>query len=421
MGRQWHEGPRPLLCWIPALFFCQALSAAPPTEEADACELVAAAALDRLPIQYRSIFEPHRAAILSCAAGQAGGRFPNSPVLMRKQSHYVMLDAAAADASPPARLKAIRAFPRGKAEADRHMTVHNHREGGDLPWTLMEQCDALAGAIRARNEPETARLAGVVTHLAVDVCCPFSTTTSPRGPASGQFVLPSATLAKWAACADARGRTWDGLIRRHRATLADALALGSSTCDEVGQLEPTLFAALTEAAVSLDGLIELDNRLIRRWDVRDGETMIVVAEAFLAELDRDALPLVTRRLDRAACLAAGLLMRAAGEATGLPAPSALAGTLSNNAGDGRGNTVATSPATERPAEPAGRKPVDAASSARPNALKAAFVGSRNATKFHVPTCRWAQNIKEDNLVHFSTAAEALAAGREPCAQCKPHD
>ncbi|MFA6973696.1 MAG: hypothetical protein WC238_03100 [Parcubacteria group bacterium] len=41
----------------------------------------------------------------------------------------------------------------------------------------------------------------------------------------------------------------------------------------------------------------------------------------------------------------------------------------------------------------------------------AFVGSKNSTKFHVPTCSFAKRILPKNLVCFKSAEEALAQGR----------
>ncbi|MFA6183986.1 MAG: hypothetical protein WC682_02690 [Parcubacteria group bacterium] len=42
--------------------------------------------------------------------------------------------------------------------------------------------------------------------------------------------------------------------------------------------------------------------------------------------------------------------------------------------------------------------------------KCVFVGSKNSTKYHKPDCRWAKNIKPENLVCFSSAEEATAKG-----------
>jgi methylphosphotriester-DNA--protein-cysteine methyltransferase len=48
-----------------------------------------------------------------------------------------------------------------------------------------------------------------------------------------------------------------------------------------------------------------------------------------------------------------------------------------------------------------------------------YVGSVNSDKYHVPSCRWAQNIKSENEVWFSSSEEARAAGYSPCKTCKP--
>jgi len=46
-------------------------------------------------------------------------------------------------------------------------------------------------------------------------------------------------------------------------------------------------------------------------------------------------------------------------------------------------------------------------------------GSRRSKKYHLPTCRWAQNIKPENLVKFTSAQEARDMGYVPCQACKP--
>lgn len=42
--------------------------------------------------------------------------------------------------------------------------------------------------------------------------------------------------------------------------------------------------------------------------------------------------------------------------------------------------------------------------------KCLFVGSKNSNKFHKPDCRWAKNIKPENLVCFKSEEEAKSRG-----------
>lgn len=48
-----------------------------------------------------------------------------------------------------------------------------------------------------------------------------------------------------------------------------------------------------------------------------------------------------------------------------------------------------------------------------------YVGSKNSDIYHFPACRFAKTIKPENLVWFSSTAEAKAAGYRPCGTCKP--
>jgi hypothetical protein len=46
-----------------------------------------------------------------------------------------------------------------------------------------------------------------------------------------------------------------------------------------------------------------------------------------------------------------------------------------------------------------------------------FVGSKNSTKYHLPSCQWAKRIKPENLVCFSSAEDATAKGYQPDKNC----
>ena len=43
-----------------------------------------------------------------------------------------------------------------------------------------------------------------------------------------------------------------------------------------------------------------------------------------------------------------------------------------------------------------------------SALSAEFWGSKKSTKYHYPTCKWALNIKADNLVKFNDGSKLQA-------------
>ncbi len=46
-----------------------------------------------------------------------------------------------------------------------------------------------------------------------------------------------------------------------------------------------------------------------------------------------------------------------------------------------------------------------------------FVGSKNSNKYHLPTCRWAKQIKPENLVCFKSIEDALSKGYQPDKNC----
>ena len=53
-----------------------------------------------------------------------------------------------------------------------------------------------------------------------------------------------------------------------------------------------------------------------------------------------------------------------------------------------------------------------------SATEGAYVASKNGTKYHLPWCGSAKQIKEENKVWFTTKEEAEAAGYTPASNCK---
>ncbi len=47
----------------------------------------------------------------------------------------------------------------------------------------------------------------------------------------------------------------------------------------------------------------------------------------------------------------------------------------------------------------------------------AFVASKNSNKYHLPSCRWAERIKKENQICFSSREEAESRGYQPCGTC----
>lgn len=47
----------------------------------------------------------------------------------------------------------------------------------------------------------------------------------------------------------------------------------------------------------------------------------------------------------------------------------------------------------------------------------AFTGSKNSNKYHVPTCRWAKQIKPENVVCFKSVEDAVARNYQPDKNC----
>jgi methylphosphotriester-DNA--protein-cysteine methyltransferase len=55
----------------------------------------------------------------------------------------------------------------------------------------------------------------------------------------------------------------------------------------------------------------------------------------------------------------------------------------------------------------------------PVAIGAEFWGSSRSSKYHFPSCRWAQKISPQNLIKFSSPSDAQKHGYVPCKVCRP--
>ncbi len=51
-------------------------------------------------------------------------------------------------------------------------------------------------------------------------------------------------------------------------------------------------------------------------------------------------------------------------------------------------------------------------------LEQVVVASKNGTKYHLPWCAGAQQMKPENMIEFASIGEAEAAGYTPAANCK---
>ncbi|HAP93822.1 MAG TPA: hypothetical protein DCM26_04270, partial [Desulfotomaculum sp.] len=99
--------------------------------------------------------------------------------------------------------------------------------------------------------------------------------------------------------------------------------------------------------------------------------------------------------------------------------------------DLNGSVVVTTDGKTYSVSGGGGGPADAAAQVTPTtqttpsqqpaeqATEGKYVGSVKSDKYHLPSCRYAKEIKPENQIWFKTEEEALAAGYKPCGVCKP--
>jgi len=60
------------------------------------------------------------------------------------------------------------------------------------------------------------------------------------------------------------------------------------------------------------------------------------------------------------------------------------------------------------------KEVEIQESSTDNEEECQYIGSKNSDKYHIPSCRWAEQIKPENKVCFKSPKEAEKMGYKPC-------
>lgn len=61
----------------------------------------------------------------------------------------------------------------------------------------------------------------------------------------------------------------------------------------------------------------------------------------------------------------------------------------------------------------------AGSAEGPPEKKVLFVASKMSDVYHVPSCRSAKKIKDENLVEYTSRQEAVKGNKRACKVCKP--
>ena len=94
-----------------------------------------------------------------------------------------------------------------------------------------------------------------------------------------------------------------------------------------------------------------------------------------------------------------LLGRMSVDENAVPTDSVQAAGVSMNAGEGNSSQDLALPVASTPVE-------------------GGYVASKSGTKYHLPWCAGAKQIKEENKIWFTTKEEAEKAGYSPAANCK---
>ncbi len=357
------------------------------TQPVAARRVVAHACWSRLSPAALAVLEPMRDRVVDVAVGVAGDVAGGLP----PQAHYVMLDVGAPDAPIDKRLDAAAQFPADRARATQWFARHGQHNGGTLPWTLAEQCEALTDAVRRDDRELVATRAGLVIQLATDAALPFNATARRSRQSHAVSVAPESKLGGYADVALPCDRLHGWFIRKMDEPLLARVEARRAAPARLTDPTPAALALLIDALVVGDLMITADAELIDLWRVKDDARFRQIERAYLEEMDRRCGALMAAQLSAAADLATALIDAA------VTTP-------------GRAPVLSGTPGTRPPLT---------SSAPRPPLPAAVLVGSKNSTVFHHRDCRHAAKIKPENMVTFASAEAARQAGRQPCSVCKP--
>ncbi|MGC9350336.1 MAG: hypothetical protein ACP5JG_19495 [Anaerolineae bacterium] len=89
-------------------------------------------------------------------------------------------------------------------------------------------------------------------------------------------------------------------------------------------------------------------------------------------------------------------------------------------GEGKGTEAEATAILEASQGAQEQAPTEAPTEAVTKAVaEPAYVASEDSDRFHVPTCRWARQIKPENRIELPDRETALRKGYIPCGSCQP--
>jgi len=307
--------------------------------------------------------------------------------------HYVMLDAMGERHGKNPR--SIDGFPR---DADAARVMFESRQiprGGRLPWTIERRYDELVAAWKSGDDARAALAAGALLHLATDVAMPFNTTADPDGQESRNV--------HWSTSEDdvfsrthrtPRLRMQVELIERMRSRLVHEVRVAPERVGSLTDRRWAVFHELETANRCLDDWLTRERKITESLMIDDGRGLEAAVDRYYGRLTDEIAPMMETRLEAGVLLGAGLIV-SAWEAAGRGIPTVTAESRADR--------------SDRAASEGHIPPVEGAD----------FIGSREGSVFHRPTCRHVLRIRPENVVRFSTVEGAEAAGRKPCKACEP--
>jgi Metal binding domain of Ada len=318
----------------------------------------------------------------------------------RKRWHQVQTDVATEVQSLQSRMAAFDAFPRDKRSAQRLYRRNSGRDGGILPWAIADLYDRLVDAFRSESAATIVERAGHLAHFVVDASDPFRATANSEGRATANPVFGEARgVHSASAHATVSQRFNHGLLLRNRGVYSQSVQLEQSDYEPVIDPLDSAFALLELSLAVVDHVAAADRDCLVEAEITDRQSFEKNVAAYYDSFDESCGEICVSQLSTAAVWSAGFI-GGAWEAAGKPSVESI---------------LSRSDSGSDPDSPKSRS----VSTSTSTSTRASFIGSKNSNVYHKPSCRFAKQISDDNLVTFPSSAEAKSQRRRPCRSCKP--
>lgn len=334
-------------------------------------KIVSKTAINTLPKPLRSFYQDRIDRIHEIV--ELWGSSDSDKPRATPESHYIYLDISASSDDWEIRLEAVQRFPHDRKQAKQLFDKHRVKNGGQLPWVILEKQQALERAFVTGESVSILYETSVLLHFIADASWPFNTTNDHVN----------------FSCEVSRSASTEQQYRDVKSFPATSeyvqLTLTPQMLDRLAyevRVSPVRYKRISDPTQAVF------DELIQTY-----KTIHLLQDAAKSIRHEDKLAMIfEERLEAVALLGANLI------------------------GLAWENANKPSMITVEAAQPKISNKPDRQSRDTTTGI---YVGSKHSSIFHRESCRHVKRIKPANMVRFDTLTKVQQAGRKACKTCKP--